>query len=88
MHFSSRDAGTTNCQNISTYRYGDVQYKADIFNEDVVKEISETTDFVSEISVETNAASDNIEIQEQLAGKLTAECIIKSPVVVYISSKG
>ena len=42
---------------MTEYRYGDVQYKADQFNEDVVQQVSETTDFISEISVKTSTVA-------------------------------
>ena len=38
------DAGTTDCMLLPEHAYGDVQGKADIFNENVINEISETTD--------------------------------------------
>lgn len=69
---SCSHAGTTSCHNVSSLRYGDVQGKADRFNEDVVEEISETTDFIAESSVETNIVSSNQEVQSQLAGILVS----------------
>lgn len=68
--YGRRDAGTTNCFNDSSLAYGDVEYKADGYDDVLVKEISETTDFITERTIEASKESDNQEIQATIAGKL------------------
>lgn len=63
-------AGTTSCFNFSVDAYGDVQGKADQFNEAVAAQIGESTVLVSDSSVETNVESSNLETQTTLAGFL------------------
>ena len=56
-------AGTTACQNDTLLNYGDVQGKADLILDDVVKEIGETTDAVSGSSMEVHQQKYNAEIE-------------------------
>ena len=63
-------AGTTDCRFDKSKAYGDVQYAADLFNENANTEISETTDEVSQSSVTTNVDTFNVQIATQQAGFL------------------
>lgn len=77
--FFVRIAGTTNCYNYTSNNYGDVQGKADIFNENVVNEISENTQVITESMVETNIEIYNQEITSSLAGFLNRNDTISAP---------
>jgi hypothetical protein len=61
-------AATTSCFNDTLKTYGDVQGDADRFNEDVLKERSETTVLISESTVETNEEFRNAETDQTQAG--------------------
>lgn len=73
-------AGTTSCRDNELLKYGDVQGKADQFNENVVKEIGETTDEVSTSSVETHQQIYNAEIEASQAGFLHRPGTLSAPV--------
>lgn len=72
-------AGTTDCSLSSDRAYGDVQGFADTFNENVINELSETTDSTSESSVETNKQEYNAEILKRQAGFLHIAETISAP---------
>lgn len=73
------DAGTTSCFDDKERDYGDVQGKADRFNENVIKERGETTDLISESSVETNLEIYNAEIERLQAGFLHRQGTVSAP---------
>ena len=73
------DAGTTVCSFEADNAYGDVQGRADQFNENVINELSETTDATSESSVETNKQEYNEEIMTKQAGFLHIPQTISAP---------
>jgi len=75
------DAGTTDCNLSPDHAYGDVQGKADLFNENALSEIAETTDSVSESEVETNKQQYNDEILTRQAGFLHIAQTISAPKV-------
>ncbi len=77
--YLSSDAGTTSCWDDPVNRYGDVQGKADRFNENVIKERGETTDLISESSVETNMQRYNEEIERSQAGFLHRSGTVSAP---------
>ena len=75
------DAGTTDCNLSPDHAYGYVQGRADLFNENVIPESAETTDSVSESTVETNKQEFNQEILTKQAGFLHIAQTISAPKV-------
>ncbi|CAE7692754.1 unnamed protein product, partial [Symbiodinium microadriaticum] len=74
------DAGTTVCRDDEMLRYGDVQGKADLFDEGGSSiERGETTDLTFESTVETNLAIYNEEIEKYLSGFLHRGFTVTSP---------
>jgi len=74
------DTGTTSCNDNPLFRYGDVQGKADIFDEGGgAVERGETSDLTFESSVETNLQIYNEEIESYLAGYLHRGETITAP---------
>lgn len=67
--------------------YGDVQGKADLFNEASPLEISETTVLISESSVETNLASTSDNVNRRLAGFLNRNPTQPSPTFCNVRAR-
>jgi len=65
-------AATTDCHvpPLTQNRYGDYEGKADLFNENVVAEVSESTDSTTNSSVETNVDTFNFQISLNQSGFL------------------
>ena len=81
------NAGTTNCRFLALNNYGDVQGKADRFNEDAPLERSEQTDLTRESSVETNKEEFNAAINEYMAGFLHRPDTISAPNDCFIRGR-
>jgi hypothetical protein len=60
---------------------------ADTFNEDVLNEISETTVLISESSVQTNNAVDNLVVEKTLAGFIHRSDTETSPTECKVRSR-
>ena len=80
-------SGTTNCFNDLYQVYGDVQGKADRFDEPAPIEFSETTDILTEYVVHTNVASDNFETDTSLAGYLNRVNTTSAPTTCAVRSR-
>lgn len=74
-----RDAGTTSCTDTYANSYGDVQGKADRFDENTVTERSENTDLITQSTMETNLQIYNAEIARDQAGFLHRTDTISAP---------
>jgi len=73
------DAGTTSCTSDLLLDYGDVQNKADRFNQDVIVQRGEDTDLTFETSIETNKDIYNAEIDQYISGFLHRNDTISAP---------
>ena len=81
-------AGTTSCFNDLFNAYGDVQGAADLFNAPPRTEYAETTDRVTEYTINTNNANkSNVEIDTTLAGYLHRGDTINAPTTCAVRTR-
>lgn len=72
-------AGTTNCFNYTLNNYGNVQGNADLFDQSSDIERGESTVLISESTVQTNNAADNVVTETTLAGFLNRNDTVQAP---------